>query len=182
MTSTDDSGAFPWATPMGREEIQRFMPHGENWIMVDHIVECHPPTFIRTRKYVDDQDPFVAGHFRGRPALLPGVLLVEYVSQSAYLLGRLAGLPSYEAPPVKLLARCSASFLSPAHGGDLLTAEVRLTESIRDVTVHEGVVSCGERVVCRVTIFAAPPSREASLTLVRREGHGRQLPGEIHES
>jgi 3-hydroxymyristoyl/3-hydroxydecanoyl-(acyl carrier protein) dehydratase len=146
--------------PLERQNVERMMPHAPSWVMVDRVIECCPPTFIRTQKKVDNLDPFVSGHFIDGPPLLPGALLIEYVSQSAYLLSRFNGPAQIDAPPVRLLARCNASFLSPALGGDLLTADVYLVDCLRDVSVFEGTVCCGDRLVCRVKVFASSPSHE----------------------
>lgn len=143
--------------PIEREDVLGLMPHAPGWVLVDRVVECRAPDFIVTHRYVSETDPFVAGHFRGGPAVLPGVLLVEYVGQSAYLLGRLAAADLEGPPPVRLLARCSASFLSAVSAGDLLTAEVSLEDRVRDVAVYDGVVRCGSRLVCRAKVYGASP-------------------------
>ena len=154
--------------PVEREHVETLMPHAPNWILVDRILECRPPSYIVTQKLVSEDDPFVVGHYRGGPAIFPGVLLVEYVSQSAYLLGRLAESDLGRAAPVRVLARCSASFLSAAFANELLTAEVLLEDRVRDVAIFDGVVRCGSRVVCRVKVFGAVPRDAPDLTSGRR--------------
>lgn len=144
--------------PLERAAIERLMPHAVSWVQVDRVLECQPPSFIRTQKFVGPTDPAVAAHFPMGPAVFPGALLIEHVSQSAYLLARLASTESAETiqpPTVRVLARCSASFLSPACAGDLLTTEVRLVEQMGNVAVYDSVVSCQDRSVCRVRVFAA---------------------------
>lgn len=146
--------------PLERGSILKLMPNSPNWVLIDRVLEYRPSTYIRTQKCINDSDPFVKDHFLNGPSILPGVLLIEYVSQSAYLLDRLASSSSNELTPVHLLARCSASFLSPAQGGDILIAEVNLIDRVRDVGVFEGIVSCGDRLVCRVNVFGAPQFQE----------------------
>jgi 3-hydroxymyristoyl/3-hydroxydecanoyl-(acyl carrier protein) dehydratase len=164
--------------PLDRTGVLGLMPHAPGWVFVDRVVECRPPGLIVTQKYVSEADPFVVGHYLGGPAIFPGVLLVEYVSQSAYLLGRLTEPEPGPAPPVRLLARCSASFLSAAYAGDLLTAEVTLEDCVRDVAIYEGVVRCGPRLVCRVKVYGAPapdtvsPGPGALAPGLAREGGG----------
>jgi 3-hydroxymyristoyl/3-hydroxydecanoyl-(acyl carrier protein) dehydratase len=155
--------------PMERQNIERLMPHAPSWVMIDRVIECCPPTFIRTQKQVDKLDPFVIGHFIEGPPLLPGALLIEYVSQSAYLLSCFQDQVQNEAPPVRLLARCNASFLSPALGGDLLTADVYLLDCLRDVWVFEGTVFCDDRVVCRVKVFASSSSHQGRIGFAKDE-------------
>jgi 3-hydroxymyristoyl/3-hydroxydecanoyl-(acyl carrier protein) dehydratase len=145
-------------TSLEREAIERMMPHAPSWVQVDRVVECRPPDFIRTQKFIACEDPAVLAHFRDGPALFPGALLIEHVSQSAYLLARLTGEQTTRAsmpPAVRVLARCSANFVSPAFAGDLLTTDVRLVEKVGRATMYEGIVSCGDRTVCRARIFGA---------------------------
>lgn len=138
---------------MPRQAIEKIVPFGAAWLMVDEIITLHPDR-IQTRKILADDDPFIAGHFVDGPAILPGVLLIEFVSQSAYLLGVLSG-PASAATRPRLLARCNASFLSPAHAGDILVAEVIQLDCINDVTMYEASVHCGERLICRAKVFGA---------------------------
>jgi 3-hydroxymyristoyl/3-hydroxydecanoyl-(acyl carrier protein) dehydratase len=146
---------------LDRLKIQALVPFSPEWLLVDRVVECTPPAYIKTEKQIAELDPIVVGHFKDGPAIFPGVLLVEYVSQSAYLLGRLSDSTLTSVASPQLLARCSASFLSPARANDLLTAEVRLADSCGKVVVYEGVVSCGKRLICRASVFASPLSMPA---------------------
>lgn len=162
MSATSVMPAQSVATSLDRKTIERLMPHAPGWVMVDQVVEADPPRSIRTQKYVDPLDPLIEAHFRDGPALLPGVLLIEFVSQSAYLIGCLTGAAAADPAAaatgdgsVRVLARCSARFVSPARAGDLLTADVRLVDVLGQVSLYEGVVASGEREVCRATVYAA---------------------------
>jgi len=150
----------PSPSLLDKAEIAELLPFSARWILVDRVAECSPPGFIVTHKRVEADDPFLAGFFRLGPIVLPGVLLIEFASQSACLLGALSEAACGRRPP-RLLARCSAQFLSPAHAGDLLTAEIRLTDASDGGTLHEATVRCGERLVCRARLFAAPVSASA---------------------
>ena len=164
---TDPSAVADEAS-LEREAIERMMPHAPSWVQVDRVIEYRPPDFIRTQKYVAWGDAAVAAHFPEGPAVFPGALLIEHVSQSAYLLAHLACAQTTRASnqaTVRVLARCSASFLAPAFAGDLLTTEVRLVERVGSATMYDGVVSCGHRAVCRSRIFGAqlswPPATDS---------------------
>ena len=123
--------------------------------MVDEVITLQPER-IQTRKILAHDDPFITGHFAEGPRILPGVLLIEFISQSAYLLGVLSGPDEVrgDARP-RLLARCNASFISPAYAGDTLVAEVIQLDCINDVTLYEASVSCGDRLICRARVFGA---------------------------
>lgn len=142
--------------PIPRAAIEKLVPFGTSWLMVDEVITLQADR-IQTRKMLAQDDPFITGHFADGPRILPGVLLIEFVSQSAYLLGVLSASAEVggDARP-RLLARCNASFLSPAYAGDTLVAEVTQLECINDVTLYEASVSCGERLICRARVFGAP--------------------------
>lgn len=139
---------------LDKDEIAHLLPFAPAWILVDQVAECSPPEFIRTHKLVTATDPSLAGRFSGDPLILPSVLLIEFVSQSACLLGALSEGSREGVRQPHVLARCSSQFLSPAYAGDLLTAEVKLDDASNGVTLHEATVRCGERMVCRARIFA----------------------------
>jgi 3-hydroxyacyl-[acyl-carrier-protein] dehydratase len=149
--------------PLGRREIEQIVPYSADWLLVDRVLSCEPNLGIRVEKTISVFDPYVTGHFRNGPAIFPGVLLVEFVSQAAYLLGRISARESPSSSRPKLLAKCSATFLSPARGGDILVAEIRLADTVKDFSVYEAEVSSSSAVVCRVSIFACPFRNELQL-------------------
>lgn len=130
------------------------LPQHPSFVFVDHVLDITGRERIRTSRAVSAEDPFVQWHFPGGPHLLPGVILIEFASQSAYLLGRLcSGEP--RASQTHVLARCSASFRSPALPGDTLTADVRLTDAVGDVTVYDALIHADEREIARIRLFGA---------------------------
>ncbi len=146
--------------PIPRHAIAQLVPFGPAWLMVDEV-SALMPNRIQTRKLLAADDPYIAGHFARGPTILPGVLLIEFVSQSAYLHGVLSA-PATGAAEPRLLARCNASFLSPARAGEALTADVELLDCVNGVTMYEATVSCGSRTICRAKVFGAPtPAWEA---------------------
>ncbi len=140
--------------PIPRHAIAQLVPFGPAWLMVDEV-SALMPNRIQTRKLLAADDPYIAGHFAHGPKILPGVLLIEFISQSAYLHGVLSA-PAPGAAEPRLLARCNASFVSPARAGETLTADVELLDCVNAVTMYEATVSCGSRVVCRAKVFGAP--------------------------
>jgi 3-hydroxyacyl-[acyl-carrier-protein] dehydratase len=168
MNVSVSQGPFSSPLTLERAEVERLMPHAPVWVMVDRVLDCRPPGFIRTEKVIQPDDPFIQAHFCEICSIYPGALLIEYASQSAYLLTRLSEEPLHKTASVMVLARCNASFISPARAGDTLTADVTQVGCLRGVIVCEAVVSCGERVVCRVKIFASPPGNDAPAASVNQ--------------
>jgi len=61
------------------------LPHGASFRFVDRVLEMTPGKRIVALKNVTAGDPHLQGHFPGNP-LMPGVLLVEAMAQTAGLL------------------------------------------------------------------------------------------------
>jgi len=69
---------------MGRDPAS-FLPHGLSFRFVDRVLELVPGERIIAVKTVTAGDPHLQGHFPGNP-IMPGVLLVEMMAQTAGLL------------------------------------------------------------------------------------------------
>jgi beta-hydroxyacyl-ACP dehydratase FabZ len=67
-----------------RDPLSR-LPHGNSFRFVDRILEFMPGERVVARKNVTLNDPHLQGHFPGNP-LMPGVLLIEAMAQTAGLL------------------------------------------------------------------------------------------------
>lgn len=65
--------------------ILDLLPHRYPFLLVDRILEFVPNTSIRAIKNVTFNEPHFLGHFPGYP-LMPGVLIVEALAQTAGLL------------------------------------------------------------------------------------------------
>ena len=61
------------------------LPHGLSFRFIDRIIEISPGERIVALKNVTTDDPHLQGHFPGNP-LMPGVLLLEAMAQTAGLL------------------------------------------------------------------------------------------------
>jgi len=157
----------PSLSPLRRAEIERLLPIAPEWILVERVVECRPPDYIRTCRRIEAGDAFVAAHVPGGAQSLRESLLIEFAQQSAYLLALLSRTEHDGASQPRPLARCSAQFLAPACVGELLVAEVMLDDTADGVVLHDATLSCDERIVCRVRMFAAPdPSAKRRMKTV----------------
>ena len=66
------------------------IPHRPPFLWIDRVEELEPGVRCVAVKFVDPADPIFAGHFPAKP-ILPGVLLIEAVAQTAgVMLGSVA--------------------------------------------------------------------------------------------
>src|SRR5437868_5553270 len=67
----------------------RLLPHGKPFLFVDEVI-AYDARRVTALRAVPAEEPWTAAHFPGDP-LVPGVLLLEGMVQTAALLGRLTG-------------------------------------------------------------------------------------------
>jgi len=99
---------------MGEDPLSR-LPHGISFRFVDRILEMIPGKRVVALKNVSVDDPYLRDHFPGNP-LMPGVLLVEAMVQTAGLL-----LP--EGSSAVLAQIKEARFRRPVVPGDQVRIE-----------------------------------------------------------
>jgi 3-hydroxyacyl-[acyl-carrier-protein] dehydratase len=79
----------PITLPVNVEQIQQLLPHRYPFLLVDRVIEIVPDQSVVAIKNVTINEPFFTGHFPGHP-VMPGVLIVEAMAQSAGLLTQLS--------------------------------------------------------------------------------------------
>lgn len=136
-----------------RKEIETLIPHRPPFLWIDRVEELEPGVRCVAVKFVDPDNPIFAGHFPAKP-ILPGVLLIEAVAQTAgVMLGSAAPQgPDKNAQGVALLAAVNRfKFFQPVTPGQELRIETtKLTEAGKmalisgTVSVSGDVVANGE--------------------------------------
>jgi 3-hydroxyacyl-[acyl-carrier-protein] dehydratase len=107
-------------------DIQRILsklPHRYPFLLVDRVLEIERNVRIKALKNVTFNEPFFTGHFPARP-VMPGVLMLEALAQSAALLS----FESADAEPdentvVYFAGIDTARFKRPVGPGDQLILE-----------------------------------------------------------
>lgn len=134
---------------MDRSEIEKIIPHRPPFLWIDRVEELEPGVRCVAVKTIDPRDPIFAGHFPAKP-ILPGVLLIEAVAQTAgVMLGTAAPQAGNESGSgVALLAAVNRfKFLQPVAPGRQLRIETRkLTEIGRMACITGTVWVDGEMV------------------------------------
>lgn len=107
-----------------RDDILEVLPHREPFLFVDRVVRLDVDRRIVTERTVRADEPYLAGHFPGRP-IMPGVLVTDALAQTAGLLWGLSkkvhGDDGNGVPRAFLLASASMKYLNPAAPGETLT-------------------------------------------------------------
>ena len=142
---------------MERSEIETLIPHRSPFLWIDRVEELEPGVRCVAVKFIDPDSPIFSGHFPAKP-ILPGVLLIEAVAQTAGVMLGSAGRQADKGKPddlqrerqrgVALLAAVNRfKFLKPVMPGQELRVETKkLTEAGQLACVGGTVWVCGEMV------------------------------------
>ena len=81
--------------PLTYKDIAKLLPHRYPFLLVDRITEYEPWKRIVGYKNVTANEEFFQGHFPGEP-IMPGVLIIEAMGQTAGILSRLSLMENEE--------------------------------------------------------------------------------------
>ena len=128
-----------------RNKIETMIPHRPPFLWIDRVEELEPGVRCVAVKFVDPADPIFAGHFPAKP-ILPGVLLIEAVAQTAGVM--LGSAAPQGAGEVALLAAVNRfKFFKPVTPGRELRIETtKLTDAGKMVYITGTVYVDGEMV------------------------------------
>jgi len=134
------------------EEIRTLIPHRPPFLFLDEILE-RDRQHIKAAKTLHPDEPYLAGHYPGRP-IMPGVLICECVFQAgaALLFGR-GGLDPQKVPVLTKIQ--NARFRRPVFPGAKLVIEVEIVEEIGPALLMKGSVSANGQNVLRTEFVVA---------------------------
>ena len=119
--------------------ILKQLPHRFPILLVDRVLEIENGKTIKTLKNVTINEPFFTGHFPHRP-VMPGVLMLEALAQSAALLSFATLDASPSDNTIYYFAGIdSARFKKPVEPGDQLIMDVALDRARAGIYKYKAV-------------------------------------------
>ena len=134
------------------EQIKKLLPHRPPMLLVERLADIVPRQSATGYKAVSINEPFFMGHFPER-ALMPGVLIVEAMAQTAGALV-VHSLKGEAAPAVYFMTIEKARFRKPVVPGDVLRMPVKAIRQRGPVWKFEGHAFVGED-LCAEAEFSA---------------------------
>jgi 3-hydroxyacyl-[acyl-carrier-protein] dehydratase len=132
-----------------RSEIETLIPHRPPFLWIDRVEELEPGVRCVAVKFIDPENPIFAGHFPVNP-ILPGVLLIEAVAQTAgVMLGSAAPQPADKnTGGVALLAAVNRfKFFKPVTPGQEVRVETKKLTGTERMAYIGGTVWVGRDIV-----------------------------------
>jgi len=144
---------------VGTESWRDLLPWRYPFLTLDVLVECVPHESITTMRRVSGDDLLARAHGPGG-AILPGVMVLEGLNQSAALLYRLTygGAAGGRLP---LLGHLRAGFPGTAAPGDTITYAVRAVKMTPTHGLFDGKAMVDGRIIVEgelgFAMAASPP-------------------------
>ena len=145
---------------MQSDEIKRYLPHRYPFLLVDRVIELTPGVHIKAIKNVSINEPFFQGHFP-HYAVMPGVLIIEALAQTAALLSlKSTDQKADEKSVVYLAGIDGARFKRPVVPGDTLTMTAKILLEKRGLVKFsvqafvEGKLACEAELLCTMRTIA----------------------------
>lgn len=133
------------------DDIHCLLPQREPFLMVDRVLEVNIDNeYIKAEKDVNEDEYYFTGHFPDNP-VMPGVLIVESLAQTASILGRILE----QKNGIYVFAEIEkAKFLQLVKPKSTLVLEAKII-SVRDpLIVADCVASCNKQIVAKCKIKA----------------------------
>ena len=114
-------------------QIKEYLPHRYPMLLVDRVLDYELGKSIVAIKNVTANEEYFSGHFPHKP-VMPGVLMIEALAQSAALLAFLTmGKKPDSTSVVYFVGIDAARFKRPVGPGDQLRMEVEVIRSSRGI-------------------------------------------------
>ena len=143
-------------------QIKQYLPHRYPLLLVDRVLDWEAGKHIRAIKNVSANEEFFNGHFPNKP-VMPGVLMIEALAQSAALLAFLTiGQKPDANEVVYFLGIDGARFKRPVEPGDQLILTAKLQRQMRGIWKFEAAAYVGDVEAASAELMVAPESGKSA--------------------
>lgn len=133
--------------------ILEMIPHRYPIMLVDRLLDIVPGESATGLKNVTFNEPHFQGHFPNVP-IMPGVLIIEAMAQTAALLVVHTIGSEIEGKLVYFMSIEEAKFRRPVTPGDQLMIHVQKIQNRRNVWKFQGTAKVGDDVCTEAVITA----------------------------
>ncbi len=142
-------------------QIMSMIPHRYPFLLLDRMVEVRLGHSAVGIKNVSVNENFFLGHFPGHP-VMPGVLIVECMAQTAAALVIRTLAPGKTMPIVYFMSIDNAKFRRPVIPGDQLRVHVLKNRKRGNVWRFDGVVKVDGIIVAEANFTAMIINQQAA--------------------
>jgi 3-hydroxyacyl-[acyl-carrier-protein] dehydratase len=141
------------STQMDIHEILQHLPHRYPFLLVDRVLSVEPGKEIVALKNVSMNEPFFPGHYPHHP-VMPGVLIVEAMAQTAALLSfKSLGTKPDDNTVYYFVGIDGARFKRPVSPGDQLIIKVTILRNLRGLWKFKAVAEVDGQVAAEAEIM-----------------------------
>jgi 3-hydroxyacyl-[acyl-carrier-protein] dehydratase len=138
---------------MDIHQILKKLPHRYPFLLVDRVLEIEKGKSIKALKNVSINEQFFNGHFPHRP-VMPGVLMVEALAQTAALLAfETLDITLDDSTVFYFAGIDGVRFKRPVEPGDQLTLEVTLDRMKAGIYKFKGKGFVGEELALEAELM-----------------------------
>jgi 3-hydroxyacyl-[acyl-carrier-protein] dehydratase len=148
----DEPAAQVWES-CDLQGLLTLLPHRYPFLLVDRIINIRSDEFCIGIKNVTANEPQFTGHFPSRP-IMPGVLLIEGMAQTAGALCVISLGPLQRPPAVYLMTVDKAKFRKPVVPGDRVEFHMTKTAKRRNIWWFRGEAKVDGALCCEAEISA----------------------------
>ena len=134
-------------------EIKNYLPHRYPFLLVDRVTDYVKFKSITAIKNVTVNEPFFQGHFPIKP-VMPGVLVIEAMAQTAALLGCVSKPEVNEEGFLYYLVGIdNVRFKRPVEPGDQLVLKVEFEKERRNVWKFNGIATVDDDFIASAVLL-----------------------------
>lgn len=141
------------------QKLLTLLPHRYPFLLVDRIIEAKGDESCIGIKNVTANEPQFMGHFPERP-IMPGVLLIEGMAQTAGALCVASMGQTVRSPSVYLMTIDKAKFRKPVVPGDRVEFHMTKFAKRRNIWWFRGEAKVDGALVCEAEVSAMLVSTE----------------------